>query len=431
MGLESKWDNLSPSIRTIINHLGCKNDKAWEDCDSIIQLTKQIHVLQETVARQEMQLLTSKKKKQVLHSNESSNGGIAPSKNDQGVDSEPAAIFADAQYYTLPACLSLVIHCILHNAINTSIHNCIYNVGIPFWLRHAGNWDVVSNQYDSTQLIALFFLVVIALAMIFGRLTGGLYDYYDRGEEYQERLDNVLQDRWHQRCWDARIMNWFSGDELRANYEKSKQRGETLHNGEHRNNSNSSMLKNYKYHWGPRVKTIIDVTIFYVCLFGVEFFSTEWVYKTILNRRESILEELPSRRLHQQWQQMNMTNIIEASREDNICLQTGSNSDDDTSLVDICINFTTVNTMHFESEVWNWAKNGNRCGWIDDEWKRQMNKLDYEYLHDNIADDNYYSFVGDPYRHFIDTARESKFQAMVVILGATGLYWLDVPFQGI
>jgi hypothetical protein len=432
VGLESKWDSLSPSIRTvIINHLGCKNDKAWEDCDSIIELTKQIHVLQETVARQEMQLLTSKKKKQVLHSNESSNGGIAPSKNDQGVDSEPAAIFANVHYYTLPACLSLVIHCILHNAINTSIHNCMYNVGIPFWLRHVGNWDVVSNQYDSTQLIALFFLVVIALAMIFGRLTGGLYDYYDRGEEYQERLDNVAQDRWHRRCWDARIMNWFSGDELRANYEKSKQRGETLHNGEHRNNSNRSMLKNNKYHWGPRVKTIIDVTIFYVCLFGVEFFSTEWVYKTILNRRESILEELPSRRLHQQWQQMNMTNIIEASREDNICLQTGSNSDDDTSLVDICINFTTVNTMHFESEVWNWAKNGNRCGWIDDEWKRQMNKLDYEYLHDNIADDNYYSFMGDPYRHFIDAARESQFQAMVIILGATGLYWLDVPFQGI
>ena len=222
VGLESKWDNLSPSIRTVImKQLGC-NDKAWEDCDSIIELTKQIQVLRETVARQEMQLLTSKKKKQVLHSNESSNGGIAPSKNDQGVDSEPAAIFANVHYYTLPACLSLVIHCILHNAINTSIHNCMYNVGIPFWLRHVGNWDVVSNQYDSTQLIALFFLVVIALAMIFGRLTGGLYDYYDRGEEYQERLDNVLQDRWHQRCWDARIMNWFSGDELRSNYEKSK-----------------------------------------------------------------------------------------------------------------------------------------------------------------------------------------------------------------
>jgi hypothetical protein len=282
----------------------------------------------------------------------------------------------------------------------------------------------VSNKYDSTQLIALFFLVVISLAMTFGRLTGGLYDYYYRGEEYQERLDDVTQDRWHRKCWDARIMNWFSGDELRNKYEKSKQRGETLHNGEHRNNSNSSKLKNNTYHWGLRVKTIIDVTIFYVCLFGVEFFSTEWVYKTILNRREIIFEELPSRRLHQKWrtkqqQQTKMTNTIEASREDNICLQTGSRSDDITTLFDICINFKNVNTLHFESEVWNWAKNGNRCGWIDDEWKRQMNTLDDEYLRDNISLDNYYSFMGDPYRHFIDTARETQFQAMVLIC-----YWI-------
>ena len=115
---------------------------------------------------------------------------------------------------------------------------------------------------------------------------------------------------------------------------------------------------------------------------------------------------------------------------DNICIQNDSGSDDDTSLLDICVNFTNVNTMHFESEVWNWATNGNRCGWMD-EWKRQMNKLDDEYLRDSISFENYYSFVGDPYRHFIDTARETQFQVMVVILCATGLYWLDVPFQGI
>ena len=57
-----------------------------------------------------------------------------------------------------------------------------------------GNWDVVSNRYEPTQLIALFFLLVILLVMTFGQLTGGLYDYYDRGEEYQEWLDNVTQD---------------------------------------------------------------------------------------------------------------------------------------------------------------------------------------------------------------------------------------------
>jgi hypothetical protein len=282
--------------------------------------------------------------------------------------------------------------------------------------------------------------------MTFGRLTGGLYDYYDRGEEYQEWLDNVTQDRWLRRCWDGRIMNWFSGDELRNKYENSKPRGtDTLHNEEQNNNNNknnnsnsnnNSKVKNNRYHWGSRLKPIIDVTVFYVCLFGVDFFCIEWVYKTILNRRESILEGLPSRIFHQQWttrhqQQMTtMQNSSETSREDNICIQNGSGSDDDTSLDDICVNFTNVNTMHFESEVWNWATNGNRCGWIDD-WKHQMNTLDDEYLRDNISFENYYSFVGDPYRHFIDTARETQFQVMVVILCATGLYWLDVPFQGI
>ena len=93
-----------------------------------------------------------------------------------------------------------------------------------------------------------------------------------------------------------------------------------------------------------------------------------------------------------------MQNSSETSREDNICIQTGSDSDDNTSLVDICVNFTNVNAMHFESEVWNWATNGNRCGWMDD-WKRQMNKLDDEYLRDNISFENYYSFVGDQYRY--------------------------------
>lgn len=380
----------------------------------------------------------------MLHSKESSNNGIASSKEDKGADSRPTAIFADVHHYTtLPACLSLLIHCILHNAINTSIQNYIYNVGIPFWLRHVGNWDVVSNRYEPTQLIALFFLLVILLAMTFGQLTGGLYDYYDRGEEYQEWLDNVTQDRWLRRCWDGRIMNWFSGDELRNKYEKSKTRGtDTLHNEEQNNNNknnnsnNNSKVKNNSYHWGSRLKPIIDVTVFYVCLFGVDFFCTEWVYKTILNRRESILEGLPSRIFHQQWttrhqqQTTTMQNSSETSREDNICIQTGSDSDDNTSLVDICVNFTNVNAMHFESEVWNWATNGNRCGWMD-EWKRQMNKVDDEYLRYNISFENYYSFVGDQYRHFIDTARETQFQYMVVILGATGLYWLDVPFQGI
>lgn len=451
--LESKWDNLSPSIRAVIITLGCNDEKAWEDCDSIIELTTQIQVLHETINRQQMQLQTEKKK-EVLHSKESSNSGIAPSKKDQGADSRPAAIFADVHCYTLPACLSLLIHCILHNAINTSIQNTIYNVGIPFWLRHVGNWDIVSNRYEPTQLIALFFLLGILLAMTFGRLTGGLYDYYDRGEEYQERLDNITQDRWHRRCWDGRIMNWFSGDELRNKYEKTKPRGtDTLHNEEQQNsnnsnnntttsnnNNNSKVKHNKRYHWGSRLKPIIDVTVFYVCLFGVDFFCTEWVYKTILNRRESILEELPSRRLHQQWttrqQQQTTTttmqNSFETSREDNICIQTGSGSDDIPSLVvDICINFTNINKMHFESEVWNWATNDNRCGWMEDEWKHQINKLDDEYLRDNISFENYYSFFGDPYRHFIDTARETQFQMMVVILGATGLYWLDVPFQGI
>ena len=426
--LESKWDSLSPLIRAVIITLGCNDEKAWEDCDSLIELATQMQALQETITCQRTQLQTEKTK-QVLHSNESSNNGIASSKEDKGADSRPTAIFADVHHYTtLPACLSLLIHCILHNAINTSIQNYIYNVGIPFWLRHVGNWDVVSNRYEPTQLVALFFLVVIALAMTFGHLTGGLYDYYDRGEEYQERLDNVTQDRWHRQCWDVHILNWFSGDELRNKYEKSDPSGtETLHNGEHRNNSK---VKIDKYHWGPLVKPIIDFTIFYVCLFGVDFFSTEWVYKTILNRRESILEELPSCRLHQQFRTRQQNQTKMQNSFNNICIQTGSDSDDNTSLVDICLNFTNVNAMHFESEVWNRATNGNRCGWMD-EWKRQMNKLDDEYLRENISLENYYSFVGDQYRHFIDTARETQLQYMVVIMGATGLYWLDVPFQGI
>ena len=246
-----------------------------------------------------------------------------------------------------------------------------------------------------------------------------IYDFANADED-----DDIMgMDMEDYSCCGKSICGGCYTDELRNKYEKSDPSGtKTLHNGEQRY---TSKLKINKYHWGPRVKPIIDVTIFYVCLFGVDFFSTEWVYKTILNRRESILEELPSRRLHQQFRTRQQNQTKMQNSFDNICIQNGSGSDDDTSLVDICVNFTNVNTMHFESEVWNWATNGNRCGWMD-EWQRQMNKLDDEYLRDNISFENYYSFVGDPYRHLIDTARETQLQYMVVILGATGLYWLDV-----
>jgi len=45
--LETKWDILSPSIRAVIITLGCNDEKAWEDCDSLIELATQIQVLQE------------------------------------------------------------------------------------------------------------------------------------------------------------------------------------------------------------------------------------------------------------------------------------------------------------------------------------------------------------------------------------------------
>jgi hypothetical protein len=289
------------------------------------------------------------------------------------------------------------------------------------------------------------------------RLTGTIYDWNDN-DEYQRRLDIQLRNRWHMGCWDVRIMNWLSGDEISEKY-GVKRSGATDHKTRNK--------------WGPRIKLTLDILSFYVCLTCVEYFGNTWV-NHLSNAKESILEGLPSRRLHHQW-----TERMDNENGGNLCNGSGNGDENSTPL---CIN----STVSFMSDVLSWATNADRCGWVkldeadDDayisergkdeyvkqghdefgncktkgydetcvlsnvseiapkkaypwrqskeEWKQQLNILDDEYLRANISVESYYLFVGDPHAYLVNPKREMIAKATLAGISFAGLSWFEIPF---
>jgi hypothetical protein len=366
-------------------------------------------------------------------------------------------------YYSFSAGMALVIHCFLYEIIHGLTSKATWSL-YETVISYVSSWHFINNHFDSTNMIATYSLVAILFSMILSRVTGGIYIWNDN-DEYQRRLDNMLRDRWNIGCWDVRIMNWFSGDEMSKKYGK-KIRGATDH------------LEGNK--WGPRIKPILDVISFYVCLTCVNYFSTNWIHATtILNMNESILEGLPSRRLHQQWTEK-MGNDIEG----NLCI--GSLGEEDNTAA-VCINSTDFKGVNFMSDVFNWATNGDRCGWVkkigeadeevgiggrdiekyaeegneehdfcelkegnetcglsnvlgiapnkiypwkqaNEELRKRMNILDDEYLRANLSSELYYQFVGDPHAKLVNPKREMISQAIIGAFCFVGLSWLDIPF---
>ena len=367
--------------------------------------------------------------------------------------------------YSFPAGMALLVHCFLYEVVHGVTSNATWSL-YEIVISYVSRWDVINNNFDPTSMIAKYSLGGILFSMILTRFTGGLYVWNDN-EKYQRRLDNQLRNRWNMGCWDVRIMNWFSGDEMSKKYGK-KIRGATDH------------LEGNK--WGPRIKPILDVISFYVCLTCVNYFSTNWIHATtILNMNESILEGLPSRRLHQQWTEK-MGNDIEG----NLCI--GSLGEEDNTAA-VCINSTDFKGVNFMSDVFNWATNGDRCGWVkfgeakeevdirgDDketdveggneeydfcklkegnetcglsnvhgiapnkvypwkqareEWRKQINILDDEYLRAILSLEAYQLFVGDPRANLFNPKIEMISQATIGAIGLVGLSWFEIPFLAI
>jgi hypothetical protein len=361
--------------------------------------------------------------------------------------------------YAFPACMSLLVHCVLYFVLHAEISKVAYSA-CHAMIVFVGDWHFVNNHFDPTSWYTGFLLVAILFSVMLARLTGSIYNWNDN-DEYQRRLDIQLRNRWRMGCWDVRIMNWFSGDEMSNNYGVECSRA-----NDHRKTNK----------WGPRIKVILDVLSFYVCLAGVEFLGNEFV-SVISNAKESILEGLPSRRLDHQWAERKSN-----ENAGNLCK--GSVSGNDTAAPS-CID----STVSFMSDVLNWATNADRCGWVKldeadeevhiggsgkdeyakeghyelgackakgydeacvlsnaseiapkkthpwrqskEEWKQRMNILDDEYLRANISIENYYLFVGDPHVYLVDPKLDMIAKAALAGISYAGLSWFGIPFMAL
>lgn len=470
------WDNHERPVRSDVSWsvLTAEQKQAavllgytQQNWDRVVELARGVQSLQNKIIEQQKQL-----KKLLKENKGAAHGEIFRGREDSAkshLDTDPDVprqrqyltlwqdsllwvlnCFLYEYYYSFPACMVMVAHCFLYNVLGNAIGRITENVCTNV-ISFVSGWHFVDNHFDPTNHYATCFLVVILFSMILARLTGAIFAWNDN-EEYQRRLDKQLRNRWRMGCWDVHIMSWFSGDEMGKTYER-KRKGATDH------------LKGNK--WGPRIKLILDVLSFFVCYSGVSYFADVWVYAKILDMKDSILEGLPSRNLHQQ-----CTKQKGNEKGGDLCIGVVSGDDGTTAGH---INSNNLNGMPFVSDVFNWATNADRCaGWAsfgeekygeegngeydlctpgvgsktcvrsdvtemtpkkaypwkraNAEWSQRMNLLDDEYLRASISSQSYYSFVGDPHGFFISDERDMIFQATIITVGFAGLHWFEIPF---
>lgn len=471
-----RWSVLTAGQKRAAKLLGYTKQN-W---DEVAELAREVKYIQDEITKRQKQVKKLIKGKEVtvgriLRREDSANSHlmIDPTVSrqrqyptlGQGPLFQIQNCFLHDYYYSFPAGMALVVHCFLYQVVHGVTSNATWSL-YEIVISYVSRWDVVNNNFDPTSMIATYSLGGILFSMILTRFTGGLYVWNDN-EKYQRRLDNQLRNRWNMGCWDVRIMNWFSGDEMSKKYGR-RRRGAT------------DLLKGNK--WGPRIKPFVDAFSFYVCLTCVVHFSTNLIYAApYLNMRESILEGLPSRQLHQQW-----TEQMGNENGSNLCIGSVSGEDDTAA---VCINSTDFNGVNFISDVLNWATNGDRCGWVkfgeakeevdirgDDketdveggneeydfcklkegnetcglsnvhgiapnkfypwkhareEWRKQINILDDEYLRSILSLEAYQLFVGDPYANLFNPKIEMISQATIGAIGLVGLYWFEIPFLAI
>jgi len=271
-------------------------------------------------------------------------------------------------------------------------------------------------------------------------------------------------------------MNWFSGGDLQEIFDEN-----TISMPERPREAKRGK-------WGPRLKCILNIFCFFLLFGCADHLVEEAGPRMVLNQKEMILEGLPSRQLHQEWSK----NTTDGSRE-NYCIESGSGDTEEDNpttgpgTTGIADQFCVVDLeMDFISDVWNWVKNANRCGWVldekeddeddnedddddddddgdecdddcpekqasesgilsisrdrapkkfkpwkqsDEEWIRMLNVRDDEYLRASMSLESYFSLIGDPDAHFINPVSEVLYYGAITGISLGWLYWCEIPFQ--
>lgn len=353
--------------------------------------------------------------------------------------------FLHEYHHTLPGFLSMVLHCLLYITLYGFVAKLTHIVGEEFF--GSDDWDVIHNNYDDTNEKNFFFLTGIVVSFFLARMTGVIHEW-NENRWYRRRVRFHQRNRWHLRCWDMLIIDWFSGGDVSKMYSDS----DSARNG--------SVRDRVLTKWGPRLKAALDIFSFFLLYCSVDHFVMEWGPKSILNVRETVLEGLPSRQMHEQ-----LTKKLGNTQQ---CVSHDS---------DECLNIP----LEDYSDIWNWVTNSNRCGWAveeeedssddeddeaddddtgdgqfhvqenesgisfsgtkrptpkqfrpwkqaTDEWRRMLNIRDDEYLRETLSLESYYSLVGDPYACFTDPETELLFHAVITGISFGCMYYLGAPF---
>ena len=161
--------------------------------------------------------------------------------------------------HALPAAFSLVVHCVLYYQfyamISTFADWLCYCPARWQWYAGGGGGGGGWWWWDADK----FYASALFLSVLAGRVTGTLYDWNDNAP-YRMLIDMQLRNRWVLRSWDARLMNYFSGDAIRSRYEREV------------DNAVPPIRVGRVTRWGPGAKRVLDLISFFLCYKSVEHF---------------------------------------------------------------------------------------------------------------------------------------------------------------
>eukprot|EP00581_Thalassiosira_minuscula_P004664 CAMPEP_0183746222 /NCGR_PEP_ID=MMETSP0737-20130205/66642_1 /TAXON_ID=385413 /ORGANISM="Thalassiosira miniscula, Strain CCMP1093" /LENGTH=606 /DNA_ID=CAMNT_0025981909 /DNA_START=74 /DNA_END=1894 /DNA_ORIENTATION=+ len=344
-------------------------------------------------------------------------------------------------YHTLPGAFALVLHCCLYVIVYALVSKVLV------WLCDAiviclTGWHITQNWFDCTLHEHVFYSIVLFLSLILAKITGVVYDW-NEGKLYQKRIDFQWRNKWHLKCWDAKLANYFYGDELREEFECSAVVG-----------VKEACAKKKKV-WGPRSKFILDALSFFLCYKCVDYFVYNAVVLPFSDVTQTVLDGLPSRQLRQEPDGDHPS--VEKNGYSYAC-------DNVMSALENPFAADMLNWMASidlgSPEAKNWIMNAKKCGWTSmqgaDEntesrgnsdaensehddltesdhpplitQKQIVNPRDEKYLEATIPVDQFYELFGEPTPQFHDGPREHFALVASAALCVGMLYWHDIPF---
>ncbi|KAL7554562.1 hypothetical protein ACHAWF_018020 [Thalassiosira exigua] len=382
------------------------------------------------------------------------------------------SMILEERHHSLPGAFSLVVHCVLYITIAQCFGRAMDRLGYCI-LEKVYKWDVRSNWFDYGRFDDAFHLAFLGLALVLSRATGVLYDWNEeRG--YQRRVYFHLRNKWFLKFRDARLLDFFSGGELREEYEPDEAGGGG-DGGEDRTEPRGSKR------WGPRLKGLVDLVSFFVMYKCVDHFVSSWGAHPASDITEAVMAGLPSRSEARGGGGARNRRLDHGARHSYACASVTSVLDGPYGS-DMLEWIATSGAAH-EEGARDWIANAIECGWrgpasparevaegggaggrsdscaakagedvdFDDDddddadaceadadengsalittWNRRfLSAQDERYFKETVSLDQFHDIMGDPSPTFYDPSREAWFYVAITVVAVGVLWACNIPF---